>query len=70
LKRNLGRNSIGSEVYVPYKSVEKNKIESFFEEKNISNKNILINVDHSHLIGMKRLVIGEYLEQNVYKGHS
>lgn len=41
----------------------------FFNKKGIIGKNVLINIDYSHLIGIKRLLCKQYLVNNVYKGH-
>lgn len=37
-------------------------------KKGISGKNVLINIDPSHLMGMKRLIFKSYLKTHVYKG--
>ena len=70
MKRNPGRNSLGSEIHVPNKKITREAALEFFEEKNIKNKVVLVNVDSSHLLGMKRLISLENLNANVYKGNS
>ena len=37
-------------------------------EKTIQNKTVLINIDPTHLVGMKRLFAKNYLKKEVYKG--
>ena len=39
------------------------------KKKGITNKKVLVNVDSSHMMGMKRVTARDYLEKNVYKGY-
>jgi hypothetical protein len=38
-------------------------------QRDIQNKNVLVNIDASHLMGIKRIVARQYLSKNVYKGN-
>ena len=38
-------------------------------KKDIKSKNVLVNIDGSHIMGMKRLLCKNHLNKNVYKGH-
>lgn len=37
-------------------------------QRDIKNKNVLINIDASHLMGIKRIVARQFFAKNVYKG--
>jgi hypothetical protein len=45
-------------------------VQDFFHKKDIKNKAVLINIDPSHLMGIKRNVALQYMNANVYKGNS
>lgn len=45
-------------------------MQDFFHSKDIKNKAVLINVDPSHLIGIKRNLALQYMNTNIYKGQS
>ena len=70
IKRNPGRSSLGAEVLVPHIRVSREAVQDIFDSEEIKNKNVLLNVDSSHLLGMRRAVSLEYMDQNVYKGNS
>ncbi len=38
-------------------------------KKDIKAKNVLVNIDGSHIMGMKRLLCKNHLNTNVYKGY-
>jgi len=38
------------------------------KKKGIEGKTILINIDPSHVMGMKRMLFKTYLKEHVYKG--
>lgn len=42
---------------------------NFFTSKNIKNKNVLVFVDGSHEIGIKRLISRQHYEKNIYQGY-
>ena len=68
-KRQAGRlNNSLSEVFVPHHPLSRETVQAFFEKHDIKKKIVLINVDSSHLMGMRRLLIRQHFEKNVYKG--
>jgi hypothetical protein len=55
--------SVASDVFVTRNPVSRAEAISFMTKKNIVNKSVLLNIDQSHLIGMKRLLSKNYLEK-------
>jgi hypothetical protein len=57
-------------VHVPHNALSREYVQDFFNKKDIKNKAVLVNVDPSHLMGIKRHISLQYLNTNVYKGNS
>ena len=68
-QRSQLRTANSQDIYVSHKGVSRDQATAFLTSKNITGKNVMVFVDASHTIGMKRLLIRYHYEKNIYKGH-
>lgn len=68
VKKGSMRTALGMDIAVSRIPVSRAEATEFMKKKGITKKKVLVNVDSSHVIGMRRSLAKNYMEVNVYKG--
>jgi hypothetical protein len=69
VKRGTMRTALGMDIAVTRDPVSRDEATEFMKKKGIINKKVLVNVDPSHAMGIRRILVKQFMETNVYKGH-